>query len=466
MGAEMGTGGGVQWLWEGEHFALGQTDDTGGIWLKQAMGAGSPGEPISCFPLTDDGWAAARSQFAAWEPNSRPVTPVQQPDAPRPTRTSHRHRWLLAATAAVVILAGAIGAAVALAGGSSKSLNVSSGGAGTASAGAGASPVGRGYLAAGGGSVVFIQWTDTKGAIEGTAQEVTTNGQPPQEQTTNGTLSIKGTLQAGNLAVSFDDQPQTFGRLAGGSFTLDVPQPDGTLAPVAFHAASAADFNSAVSALSQQVAAANQQEAATQALQHAQQQVDTDAARVTSDISGLGSDAISLGKAVASVNKALGQVTQDLSTTHAAEQKVLGEASTGDLGTCGDAGGLVGGDAGGLVGGDAGGRVGGDAGGLVEPALSQTRSDLAGLTSDFAQLEADEGKAAGYRPASTPESAAVSQAQVAGNNAISQSVATTNSYIDQANADVVTAFQYTATAYQAGNCGTPPIAPQPQPHIS
>jgi hypothetical protein len=314
--------------------------------------------------------------------------------------------------------------------------------------------------------VVFIQWTDTKGAIEGTAQEVTTNSQPPQEQTTNGTLSLKGTLQGGNLAVSFDDQPQTFGRLSGGSFTLNVPQPDGTLAPITFHAASAADFNSAVAMLSQQVAAANQQEAATEAQQHAQQQVDADVAKVNGDIGGLATDATSLGKAVASVKTALGQEARDLSTTHAAEQKVLGEASTGDLGTCGDAGGLVGADAGGLVGADAGGLVAADAGGLVEPALSQIRNDLASLTSDLAQLQADESKAAGYRPASTPDSAAVAQAQAAANGEIGQGVAATNGDIDQANADVVTAFQYAATAFQAGNCGSPPTAPQSQSHIS
>jgi hypothetical protein len=44
--------------------------------------------------------------------------------------------------------------------------------------------------------------------------------------------------------------------------------------------------------------------------------------------------------------------------------------------------------------------------------------------------------------------------------ASSSALATTNGYIDQANANVTTAFGYAADAFQAGSCGSPYTPPR------
>jgi hypothetical protein len=71
-----------------------------------------------------------------------------------------------------------------------------------------------------------------------------------------------------------------------------------------------------------------------------------------------------------------------------------------------------------------------------------------------------------FRPAGLPNQAAVNGAAATANAAIASAISTTNGYIDQVNGDVTTAYGYTAQAYQAGNCGEAPAAPDPQPHIS
>jgi hypothetical protein len=117
-------------------------------------------------------------------------------------------------------------------------------------------------------------------------------GHRPNETTSSRTLTLAGTLSGSAISISFNGAPDTFGQLSNGRFTLDVPQPDGTLAPVTFHSASAADFNGAVGNLSQQVQTANQQEAQQRqraaaavavALQKAERQIDQDAATVRAE---------------------------------------------------------------------------------------------------------------------------------------------------------------------------------------
>jgi hypothetical protein len=422
----------------------------------------SPGAPIASFPLTDEGWAVAQAQFAAWEP--RPPRVIAQPGQEvGHVRRGRRHRLVALSVAAVVVVAGAIGAGMALGGGSSKPVRLSSGaGTATASQPAGAPPVGGGYLAADAGSVVFIQWTDTKGDLDGTVEEVTTDGQPPQEQTANGTLTIKGTLQGGNLAVSFNGRPQTFGRLSGDSFTLNIPQADGTLAPVTFHAAAAAAFNSAVAALSQQVATANLQAAAAAAQQQSEQQVDKDASAVGDDVVQLVNAEQTLANDVQATTSDQQTEAKDLATTAAQEQQVSREAPTASFGqVCGDAA---------AVSGDAS-AVSGDSS-AVSGYVSSVLADIATvnggvgrLNADFAQFQADQAKVPGYATATPPNPEAVSQAAAFANKAVATATASTNGDIDRANADMTTAYGYAASAYQAGNCGSAPSAPPAMKHI-
>lgn len=133
-------------------------------------------------------------------------------------------------------------------------------------------PVGTGYLASGSDFVDFIQWSDNGGDLSGTAQTVTTQGSAPDITTNSGTLTVSGHRDGSQISLSFNSGPQTFGTISGGSFSLDFPQPDGTLAPVTFDPASAQRYNSAVSSLSNDVAQTNQTAANAQAQEQASAQ--------------------------------------------------------------------------------------------------------------------------------------------------------------------------------------------------
>jgi hypothetical protein len=470
---------------EGEHFVLGQTESEGGIWTRQSMAGGQPGEPIARFPLTTEGWAAAQAQFATWEPNAQLLT--TPPAGPPPRAKRNVRRPLLIGAVAVVIVAAVFGVAYLFAGRSHKPVNVATTpGPGTAEgasrANAGPHPVGKGYLAVGSDFVAFVQWTDANGTLTGTAQEVSASGTTPNETTTKNTLSLMGTLQGSTLTISFEHQPQSFGQLSDGAFTINVPQPDGTLAPVTFRAASASAFNAAVQALTQQVAAADQQAAAIQAqqqqqaaaaaaLQKAESQVDSDASAVANDLGAVSKDESGLAGTVGSTQGALQKEAAELATVHTEDQQVIAEAQQypdGNNGqVCYDADQKVAYDAEQGVAYDAQQDVEYEAVQDVEPALSALRGDVSQLSSDFFAFRADVAKVPGYQTANPPDPTAVSGAAAAANKAIAVALATTNGYIDQANADVTTAFGYAAQAIQAGpNCGQPPTAPPPQGHIA
>jgi len=328
-------------------------------------------------------------------------------------------------------------------------------------------PVGSGYLASASNFVDFVQWNDDNGKLTGSAQSVEASGQSPNLTTANRTLVVTGTLSGPSLSLSFDGSALAFGTLSSGSFTLNFPQPGGTLAPLTFQSATAAQFNADVAQLGRGIALANQ--TAAQAAQVAKEQhaIDSDISTVSGDISSV-SDQSSLTQSVASTQSSLQQEATDLATTQAKQQQVASEASGGDqTQTCYDASQGVGYQASQGVAYDASQGVEYTASQGVEHDASGLRTAIAGLQQDFNQLQSDEATLTSYSPSGAPTQTQVDQATGAVTAAISSAVATTNGYIDQANADVATAFQYVAQAYQAGGCGAPPTAPTPQqPHIS
>lgn len=259
---------------QGRRYRLGRTKTYGGIWRKRPWGW----HLVSRYPLTDDGWRIASEQFSIWEPGAHLVGEDQVA-----TRGWWPPGWQLAIVAVAVLLVAAGGVYLGTTSPtSSRSRPLAGGSPATTLA-----PVGEGYLASGNGYVDFIQWNDNNGRLSGTAQTVTTKGQPPNMSTSSNTLSLTGTLSDLSISISFSGDPTTSGTMAGGSFVLNFPQTNGTLAPVTFASASARQFNVAVNSLSQQVAQANQSEANAQALQQEQQKIGNDAASVNSDISGL-----------------------------------------------------------------------------------------------------------------------------------------------------------------------------------
>lgn len=67
---------------------------------------------------------------------------------------------------------------------------------------------GSGYLASGSGDVLFIQWNDDNGRIDGTVQVVTAGGTPPDASTTSDTVSVTGSIQGASISLSFDGSPR------------------------------------------------------------------------------------------------------------------------------------------------------------------------------------------------------------------------------------------------------------------
>jgi hypothetical protein len=64
-----GMAAGVTFSYTGQRYVLGYGEDYYGLWDRMA-----PASPYQRFPRTDEGWRAAWSQFATWEPNAQPVS--------------------------------------------------------------------------------------------------------------------------------------------------------------------------------------------------------------------------------------------------------------------------------------------------------------------------------------------------------------------------------------------------------
>jgi hypothetical protein len=225
-----------------------------------------------------------------------------------------------------------------------------------------------GYLASTSSEIVFLQWTvNQDNSLHGTAQEALTSGSPPDETSQADQIAIAGQLKGDQLTLSFGSSPDEFGSFSGGTFTINVPQSDGTFQSVTFRSGTVAQYNQRLARLHRQITAANEAALKAEALQQEQQKIDSDVSRVQDDLLGLAQAASStVDDANAIATNDLPGVASDLSATQAAEQQVLAEAPS--LSTCGDAKG-VGGDAEG-VGGDAQG-IEADGQGIV--------SDLQGL---------------------------------------------------------------------------------------
>ncbi len=328
-----------------------------------------------------------------------------------------------------------------------------------------AEPVGTGYLAAGPGWVAFIEWHKQGTSLTGTAQFDQAAGTAPAERVSAQTVDVDGQLSGPQISLSFDSETAQFGTFSGSSFTLNVPQSDGSLLPETFHKATAAEFNQAVSTLQEQVNKTNVQASQAATVQHDQAVIDRDVKAVGDDINRLDQDASAVAASVGVFSKDLETEKADLATTAKDEQKVLTEASNSSSGdnTCYDAQDVVGYDAQDVVEYDTEDVIGYDAG-QVEGAVTSVRNDITALRSDFAQLQKDAVVLPSYQP-NAPTGAEVDQAIASASKAVSSAVTGANAAIDQANAYTAAAFQYAAVAYRAGNCGSPPSTPEPEKHI-
>lgn len=388
-----------------------------------------------------------------YEPSAGPLPPppIMQP--------RHRRRWhVWVGVGALVVAAAGLGLYFGIHGaGSGSPLSAPS------------PPSTASFMATGQQAAVFLQWRQSGDQLTGTAQVAIAEGTPPNADVSSDTIPFTGTLDGSSITLSFNGAPASFGTVAGGSFTLDVPTSSGVLTPERFAPAAPATFDAALASLRRDVDKANQI-ASQQAQLGTEQQAITQAAQtVEGDMSGLssaGSQAIGDAQALQEDVQA---VANDLTTTQSDLQQTYSDAAQG-----GSAGpGVVCADAG-TVAGDAG-TTSGDAGSLSGDLERGVGSDLQSITQGIASLQSDYGTLQHaesqlprslWPPGPIPGQSDVSQAINQANGATSQASSIANGFIDQTNNDVGSAFGDVAQAYQAGNCGPSPPGPPPIAHVS
>jgi hypothetical protein len=144
-------------------------------------------------------------------------------------------------------------------------------GASLTACGSGGSTVSKSRLASGyitqTGGLAFFRLNRHGNEFRGSAQRAMVEGEPPYARVRDLSGSVSGTINGSRVTfetTGIDDQCATWnpcsGRLSASTLTLQVPQSDGTSGAVEFRAATATDYNNAVSQLNAQLAQANNAE--------------------------------------------------------------------------------------------------------------------------------------------------------------------------------------------------------------
>jgi len=379
-----------------------------------------------------------------------------------PKASALRGRRLLFVPIAVLLIAGGT-AGVLLATTSNPQSNGPAAATSTTQVPAGSAEV-NGYLASLSNAVIFIQWTESNGQVTGSAEAVYLSDSgaatSPEHET------VTGSIQGSNLTLSVTPDglygtSDLSGTLQGSGFVLTIPSQSGALVPVSFVAATAAQYDSDVAALSGQAtqasnaqAQAQQQAAAAAARQQAEQTASGQAGTVAGDISGLESDAGGFAGDLATMKSDVQTTATDLASTQTAAGQVETEAKQSPGGNdgqvCDDA----------YQVGDDGYQVGDDAYQVeddayqIEDQENTISDDESGLTSDFQSFQQDLSTVPGYSVAQAPTQHSVNSAIAAANNAQASAVKKANQYIDDANADVTAAYNAANSADNAGSCGS------------
>ena len=325
-----------------------------------------------------------------------------------------------------------------------------------------ANAVGSGYLADESNAAFFIQWTRSGNNLSGTAQAESLSGSAPNEVVASSTISVEGQVHGSTITLSFNNGSTVFGTLSGGSFTVNFPQSDGSLAPVTFTSASAVQFNQALSALQRAVGNANISAATAETIASEQQSIDNVAAAVEQDLAGLKAGDESLSNDVGSFANDLAQANTDLGTTVQGEKLVITESENGTnpIQVCSDSI-TVGSD---LITVSSDGDTVSSTADSVESDVSSLRSGISGLQQDFSQLQSAQALQPSYIDGA-PSQSEVSQAIATAQSEVAAAIASANAAINQVNSYETQAYNDAVAAAQSGNCAGP-ASPYIQPTIS
>ena len=436
---------------EGTRWILGHDAAGYGIWERGGPGA-IGGEPAARFDGTPDGLTAASQLFSHWEQLHSEATAAAYGElagAPgMPPRPSRSQLWWWALPVGVVVLVAIATAILIGVHGSGNQATSARGGSTTTTT---SPPVGNGYLSSNSNTAIFIQWNQSGQSVSGTAQADSITGSPPNESLSTNTITVTGQQNGSTISLSFNGHTEEFGTITSGSFTLNFPQSDGSLAPVTFQQSSTSAFNSAVAALNAAISQANQTAAEKAQIQKQQAAINGDLQTVNDDITTLNRASFStdLGSLSGDVSKA----STDLAASQQEAQIANGEQ--GAPNQCNDA----------ATSENEAAYVENDAG-YVQNVANQVESDATSMrgliskaSSDYQQLQSDEGNLPSYQ-VNAPSLSNLNQAIASAQGAIATAIGTVNTAIGQVNSDQAAAFQaYSAALNQAGNCG--PAAPAP-----
>ncbi|MHB8190485.1 MAG: hypothetical protein ACYDHP_08750 [Ferrimicrobium sp.] len=346
------------------------------------------------------------------------------------------------------------------------------------------SPVGNGYVAAGGNFVALFELTDNNGKLSGVLRYVSENGSPPSIQSRS--VDVSGTVSSGNvveldLGNSLFGSHRVLGTLSNFALALNIPTPGGSLQLTTFKDEPLSTFNKDVATVAKNVnvadqqaaqaaaaaqAQANQEAAAAQAQAQIAAQAQANQSAVVSAASTVSSDIASLQGDISTVQSDTQQVGTDLATEGSdltkaqtrlqTMQQLAANHPNGDSGeVCYNAS-EVSYDQSVVTYGA--GVVEYDLGSL-EGDLQQLAKDLSTLQSDSSTLNADLSATPGFTPnGGIPSATSVEQTA---NSENAQAISVANAAVTTANNEQTTAYQYTQTAGSIQSCGGGASSPTP-----
>ncbi|HXW86794.1 MAG TPA: hypothetical protein VEJ42_00905 [Streptosporangiaceae bacterium] len=281
-----------------------------------------------------------------------------------------------------------------------------------------------------GNSATLLQWPSGR-TVAGTYRTADISGTAPDQQVSNDSGALTGTVAGSSASLDFAGGQQLFGTL-GTDLVLSVPQSDGSLQPVACKPGTAEEWNAALADLSQQVGNANSAAQAQQQQQNISNQIAQAEQQLASDVTTLTQDATTLENETTLAGD-IQQMQNDYATEQADYQTELNDTCPGK-----------GGDAG-VVGGDAG---------VVSGDLSTLQGDISSLqgndvSSDIAAVQSDASTITSLGGTPDPDpSAAIAE----GNQALQDLSTAISSATSNGNAINTEAQQLASQAQAAANC--------------
>ena len=99
----------------------------------------------------------------------------------------------------------------------------------------------------------LLKWREHDGVLSGTYEYQWLSGHAPSEAFNSISSDLRGTLSGTAITLNLGFSHPLTGRLDGGQFSLDVPQPDGTTKTLICQPAKMADWDNASTALTNQL---------------------------------------------------------------------------------------------------------------------------------------------------------------------------------------------------------------------